>query len=163
MIWRLTHRHDAQDALAQDHASTVQGDDHLTLPEQESPAEQGIQPATYASPRLENRTKAYAFERHIERVVQRKLEAQEAIQKVHAKRLPRGRRDTAPASRAAAVALAHYIHYHGLPETRTGFLKLLQDYAVKNGLHLSDELRDDTTREFIEAVLDAFEFDKPDR
>jgi hypothetical protein len=77
---------------------------------------------------------------------------------------PRGRRDTSPASRAAAVALFHYaIDGKPLPKVRKGFVKIIQDYAAAKGLHLSDELRDQTTWEFVEAVLDSLGIDLPDR
>jgi hypothetical protein len=72
------------------------------------------------------------------------------------KPLPRGRRDTSLAARAAAIAVVHYIHERGFPETRKGLLKLIQDYATDKGLPLSDDLRDGTTREIIEAVMESF-------
>jgi hypothetical protein len=73
---------------------------------------------------------------------------------------PRGRRDTSLASRAAAVALFHYaLERKPLPEKRSGFVKIVQNYATEKGLHLSDELRDQTTWEFVEAVLDSLSID----
>jgi hypothetical protein len=77
--------------------------------------------------------------------------------------VPRGRRDTSPASRAAAVALVHYIHECGIPDTRKGMTKLVQDYATEQGLYLSGELNDATTREFVDAVMDSFQIDMPSR